>query len=55
MREVDRRSKYNRRIFLKGAAIAVPAAAVAATAGLGIEEAWAENGAALSPAVSSRH
>ena len=29
MREVDRRSKYDRRVFLKGAATAVPVAAVA--------------------------
>jgi hypothetical protein len=29
MREVDRRSKYNRRIFLQGAATAVPTVAVA--------------------------
>src|ERR1700733_13880823 len=50
MREVDRRSKYNRRTFLQGAATAVPVAAVAATASLGIEDAWAENGAALTPA-----
>jgi hypothetical protein len=50
MREVDRRSKYNRRTFLQGAATAVPVVAVAASAGLGIEDAWAENGAALTPA-----
>ena len=34
MREVDRRSKYNRRVFLKGAATAVPAVAIATSAGL---------------------
>ncbi|MEA2821291.1 MAG: hypothetical protein QOJ86_3295 [Bradyrhizobium sp.] len=50
MREVDRRSKYNRRTFLQGAATAVPVVAVAAGARLGIEDAWAENGAALTPA-----
>ena len=50
MREVDRRSKYNRRTFLQGAATAVPVVAVAASASLGIEDAWAENGAALTPA-----
>jgi hypothetical protein len=50
MREVDRRSKYNRRSFLQGAATAVPVVAVAAGAGFGIEDAWAENGAALTPA-----
>jgi hypothetical protein len=51
MREVDRRSKYDRRIFLKGAAVTVPAAAIAGSAGLSIEDAWADDGAALSPAV----
>ena len=50
MREVDRRSKFNRRTFLQGAATAVPVVAVATSAGLGIEDAWAENGAALTPA-----
>jgi hypothetical protein len=50
MREVDRRSKYNRRTFLQGAATAVPVVAVAASASLGIEDAWAENGVALTPA-----
>jgi hypothetical protein len=50
MREVDRRSKFNRRIFLQGAASAVPVAAVAAGAGLGIEDAWAADATTLSPA-----
>jgi hypothetical protein len=50
MREVDRRSKYNRRIFLQGAATAVPAVAIATGAGLGIEDAWADDAAALTPA-----
>jgi hypothetical protein len=50
MREVDRRGKYSRRIFLKGAASAVPVAAVAASTGIGIEDAWAADAAALTPA-----
>ena len=50
MREVDRRSQYDRRVFLKGAASAVPAVAIATTAGLGIGEAWADDAAALTPA-----
>src|SRR5262252_7718720 len=50
MREVDRRSKYNRRVFLQGAATTVPVVAVATSAGLGINDAWAEGAAALSPA-----
>lgn len=49
MREVDRRSKYSRRIFLRGAASAVPVVAVAASAGLGIEDAWAADATTLSP------
>ena len=50
MREVDRRSKYNRRVFLQGAATTVPVVAVATSAGLGIGDAWADDGAALTPA-----
>jgi hypothetical protein len=50
MREVDRRSKYDRRVFLKGAATTVPAVAVATTTGLGIADAWAEDATALTPA-----
>ncbi|MGH6753494.1 MAG: gluconate 2-dehydrogenase subunit 3 family protein, partial [Bradyrhizobium sp.] len=50
MREVDRRSKYNRRIFLQAAATAVPAVAIATGAGLGIEGAWADDATALTPA-----
>lgn len=50
MREVDRRSKYNRRTFLQGAATAVPVVAVATSAGLGIEDAWAADAATLAPA-----
>jgi len=50
MREVDRRSKYNRRVFLQGAATAVPTVAIAASAGVGIESAWAEDATTLTPA-----
>jgi hypothetical protein len=50
MREIDRRSKFNRRIFLQGAASAVPVAAVAAGAGLTIEDAWAADATTLTPA-----
>ena len=50
MREIDRRSKFNRRIFLQGAASAVPVAAVAASTGLGIEDAWAADATTLTPA-----
>jgi hypothetical protein len=49
MREVDRRGKYSRRIFLKGAASAVPVAAVAASAGISIEDAWAADATTLTP------
>src|ERR1700755_3106642 len=50
MREIDPRSKYNPRMSWKGAAVAVPAAAVAASAGIGVTDAWAEDAKALSPA-----
>jgi hypothetical protein len=50
MREVDRRSKYNRRVFLQGAATAVPTVAIAASAGVGIESTWAEDATTLTPA-----
>src|ERR1700742_5263992 len=50
MREVDRRSKYNRRVFLQGAASTVPVVAVATSAGLGVSDAWAEDATALTPA-----
>jgi hypothetical protein len=50
MREVDRRSKYDRRVFLKGAATTVPAVAVATSTGLGLADAWADDATALSPA-----
>src|ERR1700761_4895648 len=49
MREVDRRGKYSRRIFLQGAATAVPVVAVAASAGIAIEDAWAADATALTP------
>src|SRR6516225_298091 len=49
MREVDRRSKYNRRVFLKGAASAVPVVAAATTAGFDIGDAWADDAVALTP------
>jgi hypothetical protein len=49
MREVDRRGKYSRRIFLKGAATAVPVAVVAASAGISIEDAWAADATTLTP------
>ena len=48
MREVDRRSRYSRRIFLQGAATAVPV--VAAVGAVGIEDAWAVDATALAPA-----
>ncbi len=47
MRLIDPRSRYSRRTFLKGAASAGPAAAVAAGTGLSIADAWAEDGQAL--------
>jgi hypothetical protein len=50
MRDVDRRTKVSRRIFLRGSATAVPAAAVAA-AGMTIspEAAWAQDAKNLAP------
>lgn len=50
MREVDRRSKYDRRAFLKGAASTVPAVAVASSTGLGVTDAWAASATSLSAA-----
>src|SRR3981081_963106 len=50
MREVDRRGKYSRRLFLQGAASAIPVAAVASSTGIGIEDAWADDATALAPA-----
>jgi hypothetical protein len=49
MREVDRRGKYSRRVFLQGAASAVPVVAVAASAGISIEDAWAADATTLAP------
>ena len=49
MREVDRRTRYSRRIFMRGAATAVPTVAIAASVGLSIEDAWAEESTALAP------
>lgn len=51
MREVDRRTKFNRRIFLGGAATAAPAVVIAASTGLSIDGAWAEDATTLTPAV----
>jgi len=50
MREVDRRTKVSRRVFLRSSATAVPAAAVAA-AGMTIspEAGWAQDAKALTP------
>jgi hypothetical protein len=50
MREVDRRSKHSRRVFLKGAATAVPVAAVATSVGVSVESAWADDASTLTPA-----
>lgn len=50
MREVDRRSKYDRRVFLKGAATAVPTVAIATSAGLAVSDAWADDATTLTPA-----
>jgi hypothetical protein len=49
MREVDRRSKYNRRVFLQGAATAVPTVAIVTSAGLGVSDAWADDASTLTP------
>jgi hypothetical protein len=49
MREVDRRSKFDRRRFLKAAA-ATPVVAASVTAGVAIEDAFAEQAVALTPA-----
>ena len=49
MREVDRRTRYSRRIFMRGAATAVPTVAIAASVGLSIEDAWTEESTALAP------
>jgi hypothetical protein len=49
MREIDRRSKIDRRNFLKTAGAVPPAVAVAATVGLSVDGAWADNAQALKP------
>src|SRR3979490_2646135 len=49
MREVDRRGKYSRRLFLQGAATAIPVVAVASSTGIGIEDAWAADATTLPP------
>ncbi|MBV9654769.1 MAG: gluconate 2-dehydrogenase subunit 3 family protein [Acetobacteraceae bacterium] len=50
MREIERRTTVGRRVFMRGAATAVPAAALA-SAGMGItaEAAWAQAAKALQP------
>lgn len=50
MREVDRRSKYDRRVFLKGAAATAPAVAIATSTGLSVSDAWADDATTLTPA-----
>jgi hypothetical protein len=50
MREVDRRSKHSRRVFLKGAATAVPVVAAATSLSVSIEDAWADEAGTLAPA-----
>lgn len=50
MREVDRRSKHSRRVFLQGAATAVPVVAVATSVAVSIESAWADEASTLTPA-----
>ena len=50
MREVDRRNQYDRRVFLKGAATAVPTVAIATSAGLTVSDAWADDATTLAPA-----
>ena len=50
MREIDRRRQFNRRTFLQGAAAAAPVVAIATSAGLSIEDAWAADAKALPPA-----
>src|ERR1700687_1591127 len=49
MREVDRRGKYSRRIFLQGAATTIPVVAVASSTGIGIADAWAADATTLAP------
>jgi hypothetical protein len=50
MRQVDRRTKVSRRVFLRGSATAVPAAAVAAAGmSIGPQAAWAQDAKNLTP------
>src|SRR5215472_411629 len=50
MRQVDRRTKVSRRVFLRGSATAVPAAAIAAAGmSIGPESAWAQDAKTLTP------
>jgi hypothetical protein len=50
MREVDKRTRVSRRVFLRGSATALPAAAVAAAGmTIGAEEAWAQSATTLKP------
>ena len=50
MRQVDRRTKVSRRVFLRGSATAVPAAAVAAAGvSIGPEAVWAQEAKNLKP------
>jgi hypothetical protein len=50
MRVIDRRTQVGRRLFLKGTATAIPAAAIAG-AGISATAAWAEEAKAFSPHV----
>lgn len=49
MREIDRRTKYNRRVFLKGAAATAPVVAIVTGTDAGISEAWANDATTLAP------
>ena len=53
MRQVDRRTRVSRRVFLRGSATAVPAAAVAAAGvSIGPEAAWEQTAKNLKPHTS---
>ena len=49
MREVDKRANATRRVFLRGAATAVPAAAVGSAGLLAADAAWAQQAVYLKP------
>lgn len=49
MRDVDKRAKATRRVFLRGAASAAPAAAVGSAALMAADAAWAQKAANLKP------